>query len=142
MDSSKYKELLELYRKKYGSNGEEVLRMHINSVRRELLVNEHTALEILYERIMRTTKLEVERTQVLEIEPGLKINIKYDGENFVILYLSITEFIEDLNLLGKALDYIENYIGEVLAVTNNLGITPTGFHGVKGFAIICKKRKI
>ena len=137
MTSGKFEELLRLYKEKYGLDGEKILKMHVDNIRRELLVNEHTALEILYER---TKKFSIKPERVIEISPQLKLNVRHDGESFTILYFPITEFVEELNLLGRALEYLEKRVGEVMSVIGNIGVTETGFHGVKGFAIVCKKR--
>ena len=104
MTSSKFEELLRLYKEKYGLDGEKILKMHVDNIRRELLVNEHTALEILYER---TKKFSIKPERVIEISPQLKLNVRHDGESFTILYFPITEFVEELNLLGRALEYLE-----------------------------------
>ncbi|RLG02603.1 MAG: hypothetical protein DRN61_06195 [Thaumarchaeota archaeon] len=119
MNSHKYKELLRSYKKRYGSNGEKVLRIHINNIRRELLVDEKTALEILYYRL---EKIHVKSEKVIELSPQLKLSIKYEGKKFIILYLPIIEFVEDLNLLGKTLEYLEENVGKVISIIGKKGL--------------------
>jgi len=119
VNSHKYKELLRSYKKRYGSNGEKVLRIHINNIRRELLVDEKTALEILYYRL---EKIHVKSEKVIELSPQLKLSIKYEGKKFIILYLPIIEFVEDLNLLGKTLEYLEENVGKVISIIGKKGL--------------------
>ena len=71
----------------------------------------------------------------------------YDGDAWGIFYLPIDDFEAELPELGKALDHIQQNHGEATAVIPNIGLTKaslllgTSFQGVKGFAIIYKKRK-
>jgi len=71
----------------------------------------------------------------------------YCGDLWGIFYLPIDDFEADLPELGKALDHIQQNHGEVTAVIPNIGLTKaslllgTSFQGVKGFAIVFKKRK-
>jgi hypothetical protein len=76
-----------------------------------------------------------------------QIQHAYDGESWGIFYLPIDDFEAELPELGEALDHIQEKHGEVTAVIPNIGLTKTSlllgtsFQGVKGFAIVYKKRK-
>jgi len=73
--------------------------------------------------------------------------VKYDGEFYGIYYLSIDNFTEELPRLGELLDYVEKNLGEVVAIVPNIGLTSTSvilgtsFQGVKGVAIIYRKKR-
>ncbi len=75
------------------------------------------------------------------------INVIVLGEVYGIVYLPINDFTKDLNILINALDYVEKNFGEVITIIPNIGLTPTSkfllgpsFQGVKGFAIVFKRR--
>ncbi|MEM4489495.1 MAG: hypothetical protein QXK88_12015 [Desulfurococcaceae archaeon] len=73
--------------------------------------------------------------------------VKYDGEFYGIYYLPIDNFTEELPRLGELLDYVEKNLGEVVATIPNIGLTSTSvilgtsFQGVKGVAIIYRKKR-
>lgn len=74
-----------------------------------------------------------------------ELRLIYSGTSWAIYYLSVDDFVNDLEELGKALEKAEKE-GEVVAVVPNIGLTKTSlvfgtsFQGVKGFAIVVRKR--
>jgi len=92
--------------------------------------------------------LEEKYSKIVNISEIIKVTII--GETYGVIYLPINDFIKDLNVLVNALDYVEKSFGEVTAIIPNIGLTSTGiflgpafplFRGVKGFAIIFRRRK-
>lgn len=77
----------------------------------------------------------------------VSVRMKYDGEFYGVYYLPVSDFEPELTKLGEFLDYVEKNLGEVVAIIPNIGLTPTSaflgfsFQGVKGFAIIYRKRR-
>ena len=74
-----------------------------------------------------------------------ELKLVYSGISWAIYYLSIDDFVNDLEKLGRALEEAEKE-GEVVAVVPNIGLTKTSlvfgtsFQGVKGFAVVVRKR--
>jgi predicted AlkP superfamily phosphohydrolase/phosphomutase len=92
--------------------------------------------------------LEERYSKIVNISEIIKVVII--GESYGVIYLPINDFVKDLNVLVNALDYVEKSFGEVTAVIPNIGLTSTSmllgpafpvFQGVKGLAIIFKRRK-
>ena len=140
-----YNELLKDYVTKYGEEGRRILEHHIINIMREQFVKRDEAIRILYKKIKEE---KITRREVMKI---MKVNdveayVKYDGASYGVVYLPIDDFESELHKLGKLLDFIENNLGEVVLVVPNIGLTKTSlilgtsFQGVKGFAIIFKKR--
>ena len=134
----KLSKLYELYARTYGNRNivdREIDKLMKNGLSREEAINK------LYEKDV-GKEIDISKE---ENQPQLQH--KYDGEFWGIFYLPINDFENDLPKLGKALDYIEENQGEVVAVIPNIGLTPTSlvlgtsFQGVKGFGIVYRKRK-
>jgi len=89
--------------------------------------------------------LEGKYSKIVNISEVIKVAVI--GESYGVVYLPINDFVKDLNVLVNALDYVEKSFGEVTAVIPNVGLTLTSmllgpsFQGVKGFAIVFKRRK-
>jgi len=136
-----YEELLKEYTREYGEYAKERLDNEIKQIMHELWIKREEAIEELYRR----RKREVKKENVISFE-DIEAYIKHKGV-YGIVYLPIDNFEKELYKLGKLLDFIEKNLGEIICVLPNIGITPTSlvlgtsFQGVKGFAIVYKKRR-
>ena len=70
---------------------------------------------------------------------------RYHGKKFRIYYMSVDDFIPDLERLGGYLESINDRGEEVVSVIPNTGFVKssillgTSFQGVKGFAVVTRK---
>jgi len=136
-----YEKLLKEYIREYGEYAKERLDNEIKQIMHELWIEREEAIEELYRR----RKREVKKENVISFE-DIEAYIKHKGV-YGIVYLPIDNFEKELYKLGKLLDFIEKNLGEIICVLPNIGITTTSlilgtsFQGVKGFAIVYKKRR-
>ena len=136
-----YEKLLKEYTREYGEYAKERLDNEIKQIMHELWIKREEAIEELYRR----RKREVKKENVISFE-DIEAYIKHKGV-YGIVYLPIDNFEKELYKLGKLLDFIEENLGEIICVLPNIGITTTSlilgtsFQGVKGFAIVYKKRR-
>ena len=74
------------------------------------------------------------------------MSLKYEGQRFKIYYVTIDDFIPDLDYLGRTLESINERGEEVVSVVPNMGFVKssvllgTSFQGVKGFAVVTKTK--
>lgn len=74
----------------------------------------------------------------------MKTRRVYDGVKWIIYYVGIDDFINDLQGIGEFLDKVSSE-GKVVAIVPNVGLTKTSiflgtsFQGIKGLAIIIEK---
>ena len=136
-----YEKLLKEYTREYGEYAKERLDNEIKQIMHELWIEREEAIEELYRR----RKREVKKENVISFE-DIEAYIKHKGV-YGIVYLPIDNFEKELYKLGKLLDFIEKNLGEIICILPNIGITTTSlvlgtsFQGVKGFAIVYKKRR-
>ena len=136
-----YEKLLKEYTQEYGEYAKERLDNEIKQIMHELWIKREEAIEELYRR----RKREVKKENVISFE-DIEAYIKHKGV-YGIVYLPIDNFEKELYKLGKLLVFIEKNLGEIICVLPNIGITTTSlvlgtsFQGVKGFAIVYKKRR-
>ena len=73
-------------------------------------------------------------------------NLKHDGTHVKVYYYKISDFIPNLKGFGKYLDSLESAGEKIISVTPNIGFVDTSwllgtsFQGVKGFAVLTRKR--
>jgi len=136
-----YEKLLKEYTREYGEYAKERLDNEIKQIMHELWIKREEAIEELYRR----RKREVKKENVISFE-DIEAYIKHKGV-YGIVYLPIDNFEKELYKLGKLLVFIEKNLGEIICILPNIGITTTSlvlgtsFQGVKGFAIVYKKRR-
>ena len=136
-----YEKLLKEYTREYGEYAKERLDNEIKQIMHELWIKREEAIEELYRR----RKGEVKKENVISFE-DIEAYIKHKGV-YGIVYLPIDNFEKELYKLGKLLVFIEKNLGEIICILPNIGITTTSlvlgtsFQGVKGFAIVYKKRR-
>ncbi len=76
---------------------------------------------------------------------GLKVEEVFNGSRITIYYVSIDDFVGDLEDLGRFLEEVSSK-GRIVSIIPNIGLTKTSlllgtsFQGVKGFAIIVEKK--
>jgi len=79
---------------------------------------------------------------------GTKVDISHDGKNWKIYYYPIDFFESDLQRFGKFLESIEEKGENVEVIIPNIGwvsaswIFGAEYQGIKGFAVVTKKRPI
>ena len=75
----------------------------------------------------------------------MMIHKKFEGKKWVIYYVSINNFADDLAKLGEVLDELSRD-GRIVSIIPNIGLTKTSilfgtsFQCVKGLAIIVEKQ--
>ena len=75
-----------------------------------------------------------------------EVTVSHDGKRWKVYYYSVDFFEEDLAEFGKFLELLEERGEEVSAIIPNTGWVKTSillgssFQGVKGFAVIARKR--
>ena len=75
----------------------------------------------------------------------MMIHKKFEGKKWVIYYVSINNFVDDLAKLGEVLDELSRD-RRIVSIIPNIGLTKTStlfgtsFQGVKGLAIIVEKQ--
>ncbi len=76
---------------------------------------------------------------------GLKVEEVFNGSRITIYYVSIDDFVGDLEDLGRFLEEVSSK-GRIVSIIPNIGLTKTSlllgtsFQGVKGFAVIVEKK--
>ncbi len=76
---------------------------------------------------------------------GLKVKEVFNGSRITIYYVSIDDFVGDLEDLGRFLEEVSSK-GRIISIIPNIGLTKTSlplgtsFQGVKGFAVIVEKK--
>ena len=79
------------------------------------------------------------------MHPMFENEKRYHGRKFKIYYMSVDDFIPDLERLGGYLESINDRGEEVVSVIPNTGFVKssillgTSFQGVKGFAVVTRK---